>query len=84
MSLNNFRNTNASKFKDLAKNMTKSQILTQIQTKKITIVQGFWGFLRNFFIEQTIINEQGGIFFMLFKQADPKKCVQGWEKIQKC
>ena len=51
MSLNNFRNTNASKFKDLAKNMTKSQILTQIQTKKITIVQGFWGFLRNFFIE---------------------------------
>ena len=83
MSLNNFCNTNASKFKDLAKNMT-SQILTQIQTKRITIVQGFWGFLRNFLIKQTLIKEQGGIFFMLFKRADPKKCVQDWGKIQKC
>ena len=71
--LKNFHNTNSSKFIDLAKNMTKSQILTQIQTKKITMVQSFWGFLRNFLIEQTLINEQGGIFFKSLNRADPNK-----------
>ena len=32
-------------------------------------------------IEQVLINEQGGNLFHFFKQADPKKCMQGWQKI---
>jgi hypothetical protein len=47
-------------------------------------MQGFSLILRNVLTEQTLINEQGGNFFTFFKQADPKKCVQGWEKFQKC
>ena len=48
-------------------------ILSQIQTNR-----------REKKNEQVLINEQGEFFPLFFKRADPKKCVQGWEKIQKC
>ena len=69
--LDNFRN-NASNFKDLSKNMTK----------KVKFLGKFKPSARNLkkmIREQGLIIEQKGIFYIFFKQADPKKSVQGWK-----